>query len=244
MPQGKRPQEPLRVSHPAATLSDRRHQLVDRGRKRIGAGQKVGQAVAPVSAGQLSLRIAHHVGVKEQEVRDADVDAVRAQLDPDAVAHRLDPSLGRAVRAQSGRPEGGGARGDVQEVSPAALEVRQRRAICVHHPKQVDLDHALPCAPVLKAKWPAGGDSGVCDDDVKPTKRLGGAVHRARHLLEARHITLGHEGALAAARGYLMHPVGLEPDECQTGSQPREALSQRRADAACGAGDQHALAGQ
>ena len=170
-------------------------------------------AFARCSMRHLPLAVIDHVGVEEQEVRDPDPDAERLHFDPQAVAECLDPRLRRAVRAHPGAAQCRRSRRDVEHIAAAALEVRERRPVRVHDAEQVDLDHPLPRAQVLRAQRPTGRDPGVRDDHVQSTERLGSRVDGLRDVLAVGHVALCDERVLATARRDLRHPLGLEADQ-------------------------------
>ena len=88
--------------------------------------------------------------------------------------------------------------------------MRERRAIGVHHAEQVDLDHALPGAKILRAQRATGCDPRIGHHHVETAQGIGRGIDRLRDLLKAGDVTLAEEGVLAATSGKLRQLVGLE----------------------------------
>ena len=201
----------------------RRAQPLERGR-RLGAEAAAG-----------------HVGVDLGEVADADARARGAQLDAQRVPERLDRRLRRAVGAEQRGVDGGGERGDRQRVAAAVGDVRARRAQRVVGAEHVDRERALEDLRVAADERELRGDAGVGDDDVETAERGRRRRRRPRRPASRSATSQLAPGRVAAARRRPPPALGLEARASATRA-PRSCRrrGERGADAARGAGDQHA----
>jgi hypothetical protein len=136
-----------------------------------------------------------------------------------------------------------GERGHDERVATGMGDVGPGGADRVVGAEDVHRQGALEDLRVTSYDRQLRGDPGVGHDDVQAAEPLGGARHRPLHLLTIGHVA-GPPGRAAAGDRDLLEPAGLEPRERDPGAARVQAPRGLGADAAGGARDEHAAAGQ
>ena len=174
---------------------------------------------------------------------DADTDARRRPLRPQAPRERHDRRLGCAVGGHVAAHDVGGSTGHVDDLTPAAAEHRRtERAAAVGHAVQVDAHQPVPVLDPGLEERPGDPHPGVVDQDVNGADlaldRLGQGVDRPR-IGDVAGESLGIRPALPAALRGAPRPVGVDVDADDLRAQARKASRCGRADPAAGARDEH-----
>ena len=164
-----------------------------------------------------------------------------ADLGPQTVRVRLHARLGRAVRGHHRRRGDRGEGGDLEQIAPALHQHRQEGAGGHRRADQVDLDHPPPGLRVGVDEGPAGGDTGVGDDDVDLPEPLLDLLRDPGHRLVVGDIGVPVVAVAVQPLGDLLQRVRLQADQRHLRPARGELAGQQLPDAPRGPGDDRDL---
>ncbi len=121
-------------------------------------------------------------------------------------------------------------------------DVRRGRMHEVVGAAEVDGEGLIPDLGIAADERHLRADAGVSDRDVEPSELLEGAGDGFLHLPAHGHITL-EPGRAAALGGDGLQQLGFEPEQRHACPAVVQSLREQRSDAASGAGDHDATAG-
>ena len=139
-------------------------------------------------------------------------------LDAQTVGERLDTRLRRGVGGLHGGVQGGGQRGDRQDVAALFGDLRQRGADRPHDAEQADLDDAVKSIRVHRRHRRGGPDARVRDHGVDAAEALDRVLDGGLHLVGLRDVSFEEDRFAAELARAFREQVRLQADEREPGA--------------------------